>query len=226
MADDSFFPGWADGDSLDNAWNSCVLGSLSLIGLCQVHSMACGVDVDHKKIKGADKPTSKDTGIKVSKFEIDQWITSSQYNDAMQAVQLLGPHRPGQTRGPVGITHPLPNGFGIQEIRITDIEVPRSPTAKAGMHIIWKIEQWFDKPVESKAKDKLVQQANNLVRKDIANAANQTDAANHEQFLHASDQIEQRNEDIDPTTFQPLKPSENALSNMFGKLGGIGMRRF
>lgn len=214
MADDSAFPGWADGDDLDNAWNSCILGNVDLVGMIQVHSVACGVDVDHKKIKGADKPTSKDTGIKVSKFEIDQWIKSGQYNDAMVAVQLLGPHQPGKPRGPVEISHPLPNGFKIQQVRITDIEVPRSPTAKAGMHIIWKIEQWFDKPVEAKAQDKLTQQANALVKKDFANAANAAQAVVDQNRRDALKQMSA--EDVDPTTFQNLKPSQNALGNLFG----------
>ena len=217
--DNGGLPGWTGVGQNDFQWNRVILGDYLLAGICTVHSVECGVDVDHKKIKGADKPTSKDTGIKVAKFVIDQWIKSYQINDAATIIRVLGPHQPGKPRGPVGITHPLPNMFGIEDVRITDIEVPRSPTSRSGMHILWKIEQWFDAPVAAKTKDKVASPLDTARGPSTAGGETTSDFARHEALRQLNE--DSKAEDLDPTTFQPLKPSSNAISNLFNSLGGF-----
>lgn len=217
----SSLPEWTGADPAAAAWDTVVLGGTQLPGFCTVDGLECGKDVDTKKAKGADRPTSTDNGLKPAKFEINQWINTSMWPATQVAMAKLNPRRAGAPREPVQILHPLTTFVEITNVRIISV-APKHPTARGGMHILWKLEEWFDKPkAVAKPKNKPIEA---VIADNAANLGNThpealLDAARIAALKSArrdgaQDMSEQ---DLDPNTGLPLSPSntDNLKKSMF-----------
>lgn len=198
------FPGWTGVDPDSAAWDTVVLGGVQLPGICRIDGLECGINVDTKHAKGAEKPTSVDQGVKPAKFEIDQWINTSQWPAAQNAIAQINPRRLRVERKPVQIVNPLINVLGITDVRIV-VCAPKHPTARGGMHIHWKIEEWFDKPVAvKKATAKQAVPAAPVSNPDVdPRVAALADT-------RASALRDMSSEDIDPNTGLPKSPTDPA----------------
>jgi hypothetical protein len=142
----SEFPGWSGaGGTFDAAWRTVVLGDVVLPGVCTVNGLGCGVDIDTKKAKGQDCPTSKDNGVDASKFSIEVWLTERDWPRWVEVVGRIHPRRPGRERAAVEIQHPEPNVLGITHVRILAIH-GFAPTAKGGKKYRIDVVEYFDAP--------------------------------------------------------------------------------
>jgi hypothetical protein len=200
------FPEWTGADPASSAWDTVVLGGVQLPGICTIDGLECAVDVDTKKAKGAERPTSTDNGVKPAKFEIDQWINAKQWPATQLAIAQINPRRLRVERKPVQCVNPLVNVAGITNVRIISF-APKHPTARGGMHIRWKIEEWFDKPVavkKSKTQPQPIpaipQHSNALSLDDARVAALQDTRIGALHDMSA--------EDLDPNTGLPLSPTD------------------
>jgi hypothetical protein len=122
------------------------------------------------------------------------------------AIAQINPRRLRVERKPVQVVNPLVNVTGITDVRIVSI-APKHPTARGGMHIRWKIEEWFDKPVAVKKSatapkpiPAIPQHSNALSLDDARVAALQDTRIS---ALH-----DMSSEDLDPNTAQPLSPTD------------------
>lgn len=144
-------PGWtgADGQASQD-WNSCLLGGCVIPGIVTVEGLKVGVEVDTKKAKGSDQPTSTDNGVDAAKFSIHVWMNESHWPAWQEILPTINPRRPGRERQPLQIITPITVEFGITTVRVISIE-GGSPTARGGMRRVIHVEEWFDRP---KAKPK------------------------------------------------------------------------
>ncbi len=146
------FPNWVD-DPASADWNTVYLNGVIIPGICSIEDLEVGIDVDTKKAKGADKPTSVDNGLRPSKFKIQVWIRAKQWPEFQSVAGSFQPRRPGRERSPLKIIHPLVNFLGIDTVRVSGIKMD-TPTSKSGMKIGILCEEWFDKPVPAKTSNK------------------------------------------------------------------------
>lgn len=198
------FPEWTGEDPAAlGAWNTVTLGGVTLPGVCIIDGLECAIEVDTKKGKGHDKPTSTDNGVKPAKFEIDQWINTSMWPATQDAISQINPRRVGRERAPVQIIHPIVNVLGITNVRIVGV-APKHPTARGGMHIRWRVEEWFDKPIAVKKTNKV---------KEAKDRAAQNAANLNEMMFDALDRNKEEarqsilDDGIDPNTGIPLDPA-------------------
>jgi hypothetical protein len=215
-------PGWTGaGGAADDSWNSVQMASEVLPGICEIKGLDVGIECDTKKARGSDQPTSKDNGVDPAKFEIHEWMNESHFVGFQRIVQVLNPRRPGRDRSPVKIVHPWPNLLGITNIRILKISGDQ-PTARGGFRVVWKVEEWFDKPKAQPKKTKPedardyphVSEAIAIGGGKLGTVGLETDAnGNHIDSLTRFTQT-----DVDPNTLKPLDPSaaENVFNTMFG----------
>ncbi len=138
-------PSWSTGAD----WNTVELGGVTIPGVCTIKGLKLGVEVETKKPKGSDQPTSKDLGLDPSKFEIEVRLAEWQWPAFQTSLPLWNPRRPGRARAPVSIVHPWPNNWGIKMVRVIAVEGDQ-PTARSGALLSIKVEEWFDAPVETK----------------------------------------------------------------------------
>lgn len=213
------YPEWTGADSAAKDWDTVYLGGVIIPGTVRIDGLECGIDRDTKKAKGSDKPTSTDNGVKPAKFEIDVWLNSKQWVEWQSVVDAFNPRRPGRERAPLQIKHPVVNHIGIENVAVISL-APQHPTARGGMHIKIRVEEWFDKPVAVKkpTATKPIPAQNNAAY----NAANldqmRVDALNR----NRADALKQMSEDgIDPNNQKPLSPSDtsNLERGMFPALG-------
>lgn len=214
MADGSVgaIPGWTGAQEGAADWNTCILGDAIVPGIVSIRGLKVGIDIDTKKARGAECPTSTDNGLRPSRFSLVVWLKESQWPEFQTAAQSFQPRRPGRERQPLQIIHPLVNFLGITEVRVAEIEAD-SPTARHGLVFQIHLEEWFDKPKAVKKNDKPVP-ADPV---PPANALATDDAARHALNLTRKSALrDMSDEDIDPTTFKPLKPTDNASDFLFG----------
>lgn len=149
----SEYPGWtgADGPGSADAWNTVVLGEVVLPGVCTVEGLTCGVNVNTKRAKGQDCPTSKDNGIEPAKFAIHVWLAEHHWKAWQSVVGKIHPRRPGRARQPLEIVHPEPNVLGISQVRVISF-TGEAPTAAKGKRYKIVVEEWFDEPKPVKVK--------------------------------------------------------------------------
>ncbi len=139
----------------DPSWNTVQLGSVVLPGVCMIDGLKVGVEVETKKAKGSDKPTSKDNGVDPSKFKIIVRLTKAEWPEFLNGLPTWNPRANlGKPRGPVKIIHQWVNAFEIDSVRIISVEGDQ-PTAKSGAVITINVEEWFDAPVAVKQKPKV-----------------------------------------------------------------------
>jgi hypothetical protein len=214
-------PEWTGADPAAVAFNTAVLGGVQLPGVITVDGLECAIDVDTKKAKGSDKPTSTDNGVKPAKFELDQWINTSMWPATQVAIAQINPRRVGRERSPVQIVHPLVNLLEITNVRIISV-APKHPTARGGMHIRWRLEEWFDKPVAVKKKKEKPVEA--VIADNAANLGNTHPEVLLDEAKRAALRTVQRDashdmhdEELDPNTGKPLSPSDqdNVKNSMF-----------
>lgn len=140
------FPTWTgSGGPGDAAWRTVILGDVALPGICTVSGLECGVDIDTKKAKGHDAPTSKDNGVEASKFWIEVWLTESTWPLWLAVVDKIHPRRPGRERAAVEIKHPEPNVLGITHVRILKVS-GTPPTARGGKKYRIDVVEYFAEP--------------------------------------------------------------------------------
>lgn len=208
------YPEWTGADPASGAWNTCTLGGVTLPGICKIEEVPCAVRVDTKTAKGADSPTSTDNGIESSKFIIDQWINASMWPATQLAIGQINPRRPGRERAPVQIVHPQANVTGIASVRITKLIV-RAPTARGGMHLLWHVEEWFDKPkaVAKPKTNKAVEAKNNAAY----NAVNLDQMRVEALERNRKEALKDMNDSLLDDAGKPLSPSDpsNLKQSMF-----------
>lgn len=134
-------PSW----TTDETWNHLELGNHVLAGIWDVDGLKCGIDVDTKKAKGADCPTSSDNGVDAAKFKLRGHLNSAHFAAFQSQFPDLNPRRPGRERSPVVIHHPKTELLGIRNVRIVGFEID-SVNAKEGMRCHFEVHEWFDKP--------------------------------------------------------------------------------
>jgi hypothetical protein len=132
--------------------NSVELGRHVLAGLWDVDGLKCGIDVDTKKAKGADCPTSSDNGLDAAKFKVRGHLNSHHYAAFQKQFADLNPRRPGRERAPVPIFHPKTELVGIRNVRIVAFSID-SFSAKDGWRVYFDVHEWFDKPKAVKKKE-------------------------------------------------------------------------
>jgi hypothetical protein len=160
-------PSWTDGAS---DWNTAMLGEHILAGIWDVEGLKCGIDVDTKKAKGADGPTSSDNGVDAAKFKLKGHLNSVHFAEFQAQFPDLNPRRPGRERQPVPIIHPKTMLLGIRNVRIVSFEI-ESVSAKDGLRCFFEIHEWFDKPKATKKKE--------AVKQSTAAPAQQLISSNH-----------------------------------------------
>lgn len=208
MAEDAQIPAWVDDQGAAD-WNTAILGDTIVPGLVSVEDLEVGVDVDTKKSKGKDCPTSTDNGLRPSKWKLRVWLNRSMWRDFQLAAPSFQPRRPGRERQPLQIIRPEINFLGITQCRVAGIKLD-SPTAKGGMVIKIMCEEWFDKPVETKKKETPIPA--NPLNTPGANADALDKARTHALNLTRREaNREMVEQDIDPTTGKPLTPSDEDL---------------
>jgi hypothetical protein len=212
------YPEWTGIDPAAGDWNTCILGDSIVPGIVSVEDLEVGIDIDTKKTRGHECPTSTDNGLRPTRFKLRVWLNTSMWQDWQTAVQSFQPRRPGRERQPLQIIHPLVNHLGITQVRVAGIKA-NSPTAKNGLVFQIMLEEWFDKPKEVKRSNTPI--AANVDRNAAELASTHPEVLANEARLSAL-RVGQREalrdmsaNDIDPTTGQPLKPSENIQSNVF-----------
>ncbi len=196
MAEDSQIPSWIE----SRDWDTCILGDVIIPGIVDIDNLEVGIDVDTKKAKGADKPTSTDNGLRPSKFTIRVWLNGSQWPEFQAVASSFQPRRPGRARQPLQIIHPLVNFLGIREVRVAGIKMD-SPTAKGGMRVGILCEEWFDKPkpVKKQEEPKIANpkgSINTIILQEVRQRAAQGALS------------EMSNNNIDPVTGQSVDPSD------------------
>lgn len=139
------------------AWNTVVLGPVTLPGVCVVTSKK-GRDVDFKKAPEQDGGTDTDKGSTPGEVTISVTLKASQWELWQQIAPQIDPNRPGATTAPLEIRHPEPNSRGIRNVRVLDIS-GGTPTAKGGKTFTIKCREWFPapKPTKKGAKKDAVQ---------------------------------------------------------------------
>jgi hypothetical protein len=147
-------PYWADNDPAQAAaWNTCVLGSVQLPGICIVKAKK-GRHFDTKKAKGQDGYTSKDNGATEGKVTISMTLATRADWIAWQKVRpLIDPNRPGATRSPLEIKHPECADRGIINVYVVEIE-GEPPTARGGKRFTIDCTEWFPQAKTSKGAGK------------------------------------------------------------------------
>jgi hypothetical protein len=76
------FPEWTGADPAASAWNTVTLGGVQLPGICTIDGLECAINVDTKKAKGAEKPSSTDQGREASEVRdrsVDQYEHVARY---------------------------------------------------------------------------------------------------------------------------------------------------
>lgn len=190
MADGSSVPVWTETQD----WNKVLLNSVILAGTAEIEDLSSEIDVEHKKAKGSEKPTSKDNGNKVGEFRIILTLTEYDWDEFQSTFHEWHPRRLGRERSPVNIIHPLVNLTGITQVRIIGVKFPKSPTARDGLKVTISVAEWFDKPVS--------------VAKTTKHSA-----PNHDEFLvDPSTRSNQFNRAI--TDFPNLDPAPNPNGNL------------
>jgi hypothetical protein len=197
MAETSEIPNWID----SRDWDTCLLGDVIIPGIVSTSGLKCGVDVDTKKAKGADLPTSTDNGIKANRFKLHVWLTASQYAEWRAVLPTFNPLRPGRARQPLGIIRPDVNELGIRNVRVIEIE-SEAPTARGGKRYTIEVEPWFDAPKAVPKKKEVPKPANpigsinTVVLQDVRSRAVQGALS------------EMSGNNIDPVTGKSVDPSD------------------
>lgn len=168
-------PSWTD---TANDWNTVTLGNHALPGIWDIDGLDCGIDIDTKKAKGADGPTSADNGVDASKFKLKGHMNSAHFAEFQVQFPDLNPRRPGRERAPVAIFHPKTDLLGIRNVRIVKFGID-SVSARDGMRCSFEIHEWFDKPKAVKKKE-AVKPANPAPAQQIISSnARQPDGSIH-----------------------------------------------
>lgn len=208
-------PAWVDDESSGD-WNTAVLGDAIIPGIVSVEDLEVGIDVDHKKAHGSERPTSTDNGLRPSKWKLRVHLNKSMWPDFQIAAQSFQPRRPGRERQPLQIIRPEVNFLGITECRVSGIKL-NSPTAKGGMVIHIMCEEWFDKPVAVKKKESAAIPANGL---PIANSDALDRARVHALNLTRRQATREMNDELSESAVNesnggtPL-PSDNLMEKTF-----------
>jgi hypothetical protein len=140
-------PNWTDTDE----YNQIGLGPSYLPGTWTIEGLEVGIDVDTKKAKGADGPTSTDNGLDAAKFKLVGQLTERDWPLFQALVPDISPRRPGRDRAPIELLHPDTELLGIRNVRILNIKLD-PPTARDGRKVTIEVVEWFDKPKETKSK--------------------------------------------------------------------------
>lgn len=150
MADGSSsnIPAWIKHPN-SNDWNKVLLGQTILPGTARIDGLDISVDVETKKAKGSEKPTSKDNGTKPGVFEVILQLTEKDFDEYVQTLPDWNPRRLGRERKPLVIIHPLVNAHGIREVRVLSVKT-KSPSARDGLEVRITLAEWFDKPIAVK----------------------------------------------------------------------------
>lgn len=137
------FPTWSGaGGIADDAWNTVILGNVTIPGMCSVKGLDAGLKADKRRKRGADGATSRDLGIEPSKFTIETVLTEDDWPAWLVALPKINPRTVGRVRQPVEIVHPAPNMVGVTQVRIVKLQMD-PPTARGGMLIKIQLEEWF-----------------------------------------------------------------------------------
>jgi hypothetical protein len=210
------YPGWSGaGGDTDRDWDTAILGGIILPGIVSVESLKVGIDVDTKKPKGSDQATSTDNGLEPAKFRIVVWLVTHEHWFELQAgLDSWNPRRPGRQRQPVELLHPLPNTFGIRNVRVLSVEASQ-PSAKSGMRVVIEVAEWFAAPKATVNKKVKPETARDYPALSEAIALGGGIAGIY--GLRPERPFD-TGEEMDPTTFQPLGPSSKSSieNNMFG----------
>jgi hypothetical protein len=207
MAETGAIPGWTGSEiGKVNPWNTAVLGTVNVPGVVTVEDLEVGIDIDTKRSKGKDKPTSTDNGLRPARFKLRVWLNESMWLAWQLVSPNFQPRRPGRERQPLTIIRPEVNHLGIHEVRIAGIKMD-APTAKGGLVIKILCEEWFDKPVETKKTGKTavpasVQSQATVAARDAGILTGQEYRGNEQ---YSQEQIQR---DIDRVTGKSMKPSD------------------
>lgn len=133
---------------LGSTWDLVGLGSVYLPGVCTIEGFKIGQDVDVQKKRKKEKARLRDNGIAPCSFKIVVEITAAQWGAWQKVLPKIQPRRAGALRTPLAILHPLPNGNGVNDVYVTEIEYD-SPSARAGMKIVVYVHEWFEEEKET-----------------------------------------------------------------------------
>jgi hypothetical protein len=147
-------PAWDGSHANSKDWDNPILGEAKLPGFWSVQGLKLAIEVQTKKAKGSDQPTSKDLGSESSKFKLVGEMNTSHLAAYEGVLTQINPRRPGRERAPVGIIHPLVNLHGIVAVRILSIDTDQPKAGKPWVVTI-HLEEWFDAPKETKNVKKL-----------------------------------------------------------------------
>lgn len=144
------FPTWSGvGGTADDAWNTVILGDVTIPGVCSVKGLSGGLQAHTRRKRGKDFATSRDLGVKPSKFSIETILTEDDWPAWVEVVAKINPRTVGRVRQPREIVHPDVNLFGITQVRIVDIH-SEPPTARGGKKYTIDVEEWFDEDKDIK----------------------------------------------------------------------------
>jgi len=200
-------PGWTGADSGAGDWNTAILGDVILPGIVTVEDLEVGIDIDTKKARGAECPTSTDNGLRPSKFKLRVWLNERTWPEWQTVAPSIQPRRPGRERQPLQIIHPLINHLGITEVRISGIRADQ-PTARGGLVFKIHCEEWFDKPKPVAKNDKPIPA--DLAGQATTAARDAADLTSKEARGAADRQADRDSiqRDLDRVTGKPLAPDD------------------
>lgn len=149
-------PFWASGDFEAKRWDFVWFDDDLVPGTVEPGSFRVSKSrqVDVQKGRGSDGATLKDEGFTPAKVRFSVAILNERAYAAWQTLRAkIDPHRPGATRAPLAIEHPLAHEYGVESVTILDIS-SSSPSRGGKMVVAFDCLQWFPGPKPAKPKGK------------------------------------------------------------------------
>lgn len=142
-------PYWLGDTEEEHRWDFCYLDNQLCPGISKV-TVEKSRDVDVQKPPGSDGANLSDKGYNPAKVTVELWIYTREQWEAWQDLrEKIDPQRAGGLRTPISISHPEPNGLGIDTVYVQSLS-GAPPSAAHGK--IERIEciQWFKAPEPAK----------------------------------------------------------------------------
>lgn len=133
------------------AWNTVVLGDVTLPGLCVVE-FEIGEDIEVTKSKGKNGARCKDQGRDPCQIDVEVTLgTRQHWEDWQKAFPKLNPRRANAIKEPKEIIYPDLNVAGITKVIVHKIKAGAA-TAGGGKRYTIRLLEWFPELVEKSAK--------------------------------------------------------------------------
>jgi hypothetical protein len=126
----------------DPSWDTVLVGSVFLPGVCTIENLEIGRDIDVQKRRKKEKARIRDNGLSPITFDILVEMTAADWAEWLRVLPYIQP-KEGGTRTPLEIIHPMVNAYGVKDIYIHKIKSP-APSARRGYRVEIHVGEWFE----------------------------------------------------------------------------------